>query len=432
VRSTVAGLAAALLATALPAASSAASTTPPARDPAGALRAVMFVGNNWDGTATVVDGRTHRPIRTIDTIPDRAERMAEIATSPDRLAFYLAIQQGVGEGHDQYTDDMFTTEDGRLVAVSRPSFADVVGIDLATGAIRWRFPMEGYRADHMGVSPDGDRLLVSDSTANKVHELDIRTGAKLREFPSGDTPHENTYTADGQRIFHASIGRVYTPVDRTELGVAYDTTKGEQVFQIVRNEHMSVESRWNMGEELAEAGHPGMASAVRPMALAPDERFVYLQVSFFHGWIEFDTQAADLDGTATYEGEPAVGAVTRVVHLPKRTTEEREQYVLDSAHHGMVMNRAGTTLCAAGTMDGYAAIVDRETAAFDLVDIGEKPYWSTNGVRDDECWVSVSGEDEVVVIDYDTAEVVATVPVGDHPQRVREGVVAGDVLTAWR
>ena len=45
-------------------------------------------------------------------IPDRAERMTDILTHPDKLAFYLAIQQGVGEGHDQYTDDMFTTHDG--------------------------------------------------------------------------------------------------------------------------------------------------------------------------------------------------------------------------------------------------------------------------------------------------------------------------------
>lgn len=186
-----------------------------------------------------------------------------------------------------------------------------------------------------------------------------------------------------------------------------------------------------MGQELAEAGYPSMSSAVRPMAVAPDERFVYLQVSFFHGWIEFDTQAPDRDGTATYEGEPAVGAVTRVVDLPTRTTEPRENYLLDSAHHGMTMNADGTTLCAAGTMDAYAAIVDRSTAAFELVDVGEKPYWSTNGPGGDTCWVSVSGEDEVVVIDYATADVLATVPVGDHPQRVREGVVATDILRAW-
>ncbi|RBY95236.1 serine/threonine protein kinase [Blastococcus sp. TF02-8] len=389
----------------------------------------MFVGNNWDGTATVVDARTHRTVRTIDTIPDRAQRMAEIVGRPDKLAFYLAIQAAIGEGRAQYTDDMFTTHDGRLLAVSRPSFADVVGIDLATGKIRWRFPMEGYRSDHMGVSPDGSRLLVSDSTANKVHELDIRTGRKTGEFASGDTPHENNYTADGERVFHASIGRVYTPTDRPVLRQPYDTLKGERVFQIVRTDDMSIESRWDMGKELEEAGYPGMASAVRPMAVAPDERFVYLQVSFFHGWIEFDTQAAD--PAVTYEGEPTVGKVTRVVELPKRTTEPRERYVLDSAHHGLAINPAGTTLCAAGTMDGYAAVIDRETEEFDLVEVGDKPYWSTNGVFGDECWVSVSGQDEVVVIDYATAREIARIPVGDHPQRVRAGVVAERIFRTW-
>jgi YVTN family beta-propeller protein len=265
-----------------------------------------------------------------------------------------------------------------------------------------------------------------------VHELDIRTGAKTGEFASGDSPHENNYTADGERVFHASIGRVYTPTDRPVVREPYDTAKGERWFQTVRTDDLSIEHRWDMGRELEEAGYPGMASAVRPMTLAPDERYVYLQVSFFHGWIEFDTQAPDLDGTSTYEGEPSVGAVRRVVDLPKRTTEPPERYVLDSAHHGMTMNASGTTLCAAGTMDGYAAIIDRETQAYELVDVGDKPYWSTNGPDGETCWVSVSGEDAVVVIDYATAETLATVPVGDHPQRVREGVVARDVLTTWR
>ena len=130
----------------------------------------MFVGNNWAGTATVVDVRTHQAIKTLNIVPDREQELLSIYTSPDQLAFYLAVQQVIGEGHDQYVDDMFTTRDGRLLVVSRPSFADVVWIDLATGRIVAEQQMDGYRTDHMAVSPNGRRLLVSDSTANTVHE----------------------------------------------------------------------------------------------------------------------------------------------------------------------------------------------------------------------------------------------------------------------
>ena len=39
--------------------------------------------------------------------------------------------------------------DGRFVYFSRPSFADVVAINLKTGKIAWRVKVDGYRADHM-------------------------------------------------------------------------------------------------------------------------------------------------------------------------------------------------------------------------------------------------------------------------------------------
>lgn len=444
-------------------AAAAAGVRPPAAA-GGGLRDVMFVGNNWAGTASIVDAHTYRVLtRGVDLIPDRDQELADIRSNPVDLAYYLFIQQGPGEGHDQYVDDMFTTKDGRYLAVSRPSFADVVWVDIAKAvagspdAIVREQQMDGQRTDHMGLSPNGNRLLVSDSTSRQVIEYSmvdqtlrsgrtITMGDRLRSFESGETPHENNYSADGSRVFHASIGKVYTPGDETALGPVkigplHDALKGDRWFEIVRTSDFRVARRWDMGRELAEAGYPDMSSAVRPMAIAPGERFLYFQVSYFHGIVEFDTAAQDLNGVVDYSTgtspEPRTGAVRRVIPLPDRVPDmPLEQYVNDSAHHGLSINEAGTTLCAAGTMDDYVALVDRTSTrrqVFDLASTGHgylKPYWTTQG-PDDTCWVSLSGSDAVAVIDFRTKQELAYLAVGDHPQRVRPGVVPEAVVATW-
>ncbi len=373
------------------------------------IRHVVFVGNNWDGTADVIYPHDHyRRVARINIVPDLEQRLLDIYTHPDRLAYFLAIRELVGEGHDQFVDDMYSTPDGRLLIVSRPSLADVVAINLATGRIAWRFPMDGYRSDHMGLSPDGRRVAVSDSTANVVHVLRTRTGEEVGEFPSGDSPHENTYSRDGSLIYHASIGRVYTPTDDP----AMDTSKGEQVFEIVNARNLEVLKRIDMGKKLEQAGYPDMSSAVRPMALAPNEHWVYFQVSFFHGFVEYNL---DTD------------RVRRVVPLPIRTDEPEENYLLDSAHHGIAINGRGTRLCVAGTMDDYAAIVDRRSMKYRIVEHGTKPYWATTSRNGRKCYVSWSGDDSVSVISYRKRAEVARIRVGDHPQRIR----SGNVTAAW-
>ena len=137
--------------------------------------------------------------------------MREIMTNPERLAYFLAIREAIGEGNNQYVDDMYTSNDGRLLIVSRPSFADVVAIRIRTGRIAWRFAVDGHRSDHMAVSPDGRRVVVSASTADKVHVLRVRDGKEVGSFPSGGSPHESVYIDGGRKILHASIGLVYTP-----------------------------------------------------------------------------------------------------------------------------------------------------------------------------------------------------------------------------
>ncbi len=368
-------------------------------------RDVLYGGNNWDGTADVIDPTTFERITRLNIVPDKDERMAEIQGNPRDLGYFVAIRQFIGEGNDQFVDDMFSSPDGRFLYVSRPSFADVIALDLTTRKIVWRTRLEGQRSDHMAISPDGRQLIVSDSTANKAHRIDTETGRITGAFPSGDSPHENNFSLDGTKIFHASIGLVYTPLDRPLL----DTSKGDRWFQIVDAKTLEVVKRIDMGEKLREAGFTDMSAAVRPMALSPDERFLYFQVSFFHGFVEYDLQE---------------DKVLRLAYLPvseEAQKLQREEYLLDSAHHGLNMSPDGGKLCVAGTMSDYLAIVDRSDFSVAIPSRGSKPYWSTNSADGKYCFISYSGDDAIAVVDYATEREVARVPVGDHPQRMRMG-----------
>jgi len=397
-----------LLSALVAAAALAAAAAPEAPAAAKAKRGVLVVSNNWAGTADIVDPQTFKRIKRIDVIPDAERRIAEIEADPTAKFYYDSIRALVGEGHDQYVDDGFVSRDGRVVYFSRPSFADVVAIDVRSGAIRWRTHVDGYRSDHMALSPNGRRLLVSASTARTVDVLDTADGSITARIPSGDAPHESNFSRDGSRIFHASIGTVYSDTDDP----SQDATKGERVFEIVDARTLQITWRIDMGAKLAAAGHPGTSSAVRPMALSRDERFLYFQVSFFHGFFEYDL---DQD------------RVTRMAALPLSGEAEglsRQQYLLDSAHHGLAINPRGTKLCAAGTMSGYAAIVRRRTLELQrTIPVGETPYWSAASRDGRYCFVSVAGDDRVSVISFRTAREVARITVGDHPQRMRTGAI---------
>jgi DNA-binding beta-propeller fold protein YncE len=400
-------LAAALMLVVLPATADAAP-----RKKAPKTRDVLFVGNNWDGTADVVQPRKFKRIARINIIPDIDERMAEIQSDPERLGYFLAIRQAVGEGHDQFVDDMFSSHNGRVLYVSRPSLADVVAINLRTRKIIWRTKVDGNRADHMAISPDGRHVLVSASTARVVDVIDTKTGSIVARIPSGDQPHENNFSKDGRLVYHASIGSVFTPLDEP----AFDSTKGERVFEIVDASNWQVIRKIDMGQKLDEFGQPDMSGAVRPMALSPDERYVYFQVSFFHGFVEYDLQQ---------------DRVLRLAQLPlsdEAKAKRRDEYLLDSAHHGLAMNPSGSKLCAAGTMSDYAAIVSRSSFAYKIAAHGTKPYWATNSKGGAYCFVSFSGDDAVSVISYRKAKEIARIQVGDHPQRMRMGKVRAGLL----
>lgn len=387
---------------------SASATAATAADSsAAALREVLFVGNNWDGTADVIKSSgDFGKIGRINVIPDKDQRMAEINANPIKWIYFMAIRNSVGEGHDQFVDDMYSTPDGKSVVVSRPSFADVVSLDLATGQVNWRFPVSGYRADHMAVSPDGKRVAVSASTSNTVHVLDIENGRELGKFGTGDKPHENIFTQDGKYIYNMAIGDVNTQTDAPWL----DWTKGDRRITVVDANTYQQVKVIDMRPKLDAIGLTDYSDAVRPAVFSPDESKLYFQVSFFNGFFEYDL---------------ATDRITRTKTLPKNpaTSDDRTTFVNDSRHHGISMSPDGSKLCVAGTMDDYATVVNRTTLQEGPLVTASKPYWATVSGDGKSCVVSESGTDQVTAIDFATGQKQVSVPVGDHPQRVRLGHV---------
>jgi YVTN family beta-propeller protein len=169
-----------------------------------------------------------------------------------------------------------------------------------------------------------------------------------------------------------------------------------------------------MRQRLNAYGRSDLSNAVRPAVFSPDESKLYFQVSFFNGFAEYDV---------------ATDKITRVKTLPRNpaTSDDRTTFVNDSRHHGLSMSPDGSKLCVAGTMDDYATVVDRATLQEGTLVPASKPYWATVSGDGKDCVISESGADQVTAIDFATGQRIASVAVGDHPQRVRIGHVA----TGW-
>ena len=222
----------------------------PINPEAAKLRSAVVVGSNWDGTAEVFDPETFEILARFNLVPDIEERFAEINDSLYRRGAARFIRNVIGEGHDQLVDDLFPSKDGRYLYVSRPSFADAIALDVLTGKIAWRTKVKGVRSDHAALSPDGKIFLISASTGGVVHAIDTATGEIVDNFYPGDQPHESNYSKDGQRIYHASIGRVFVPTTSDWL----DWLKGERRFVIADANTYEVLKTVDMREKLKEYG----------------------------------------------------------------------------------------------------------------------------------------------------------------------------------
>ena len=332
--------AAVLAVTAVPSARPRAAATE-GQTPVGDVKRVVFVGNNWEGTVDLLAPATFERLGRINMIPDQDERMMEIATNPERLAYYLAIREAIGEGHDQLVDDMYTSNDGtaadRLAAVVRRRGRDQPGDPRDRLAVPRRRPAlgpHGHLARRRAPSSSARRPATSCTRSGS------RTARRWASSPRAARPTRASTSTAARRSCTPASATSTRPTDQDQA----DPAKGERVFQVVDADTFEVLRRYNLRKKLDAAGHEGMSTAVRPLTLSPNEHKVYFQLSFVHGFWEMNLRT---------------GKLLRFKKLPNLIPDTpREQYVLDSAHHGIAMNPRGTKICVAGTMSDYATVVD--------------------------------------------------------------------------
>ncbi|MFC4063293.1 YncE family protein, partial [Planomonospora corallina] len=302
--------------------------------------------------------------------------------------------------YKKFVDDMALSQDGRTLYVSRGNLADVVAFDVKSKSLLWRHKIEGFKADHAALSPDGTRFVVSALTAVKAVVLDTASGQPVASFRTGTYPHGNDYSPDGTLLYNQSIGV-------TSLPRSLNLVKGDKQVTVVdaRTHEVLRVHRFAYG--------------VRPAVFTADNRYMYAQLSYLNGFIEYDL---------------AEGKILRTITMPfsdKARGMSADSYPQNSAHHGMAMSGDEKKLCMAGTIDDYVAIADRPSlsiAGYQHYATDSLPYWTATSVDGRHCFVSLSNLNAVSVVDYATAQEVARIPVGHFPQRERLGAAPQDVL----
>ena len=163
----------------------------------------MWVGNNWAGTASIVDAKHAQGAQARrEPGPRQGPGARRHPRRPREAGVLHRDPAGAGRGSRPVRRRHVHHQGRKYLAVSRPSFADVVWIDVAKAvagradSIVREQPMDGHRTDHMGVSPDGRRLLVSDSTERQVIE-----------FSMVDETVDGKKIAMGDRTAHLRVGR---------------------------------------------------------------------------------------------------------------------------------------------------------------------------------------------------------------------------------
>lgn len=359
---------------------------------------VMVTSNAADGSVSLLDATDFEHVRTISVYPDDGD------DDPLEDAFVDRFEPEIlnAFARENYLEHANLSPDGRTLYAARGHVGDVVAVDVETGEKRWETELPGVRADHQTISSDGEYLYTSDLVLSKVLKIEAKSGRIVdHEFtpqhPHGLHYHRLPAFGDREMLINGSLGNMILPDHETGDPFPHRLT-------FIDPESMETHRTVDFEE------------GIRPFVFTDDGSTAYVQISYFHGFHEYDVDADE---------------VTRTMELPQteHVPEDQGDYPLQSAHHGIDLSGDGEYVCAAATTSWYVAIVRRsDLELVGTVDVGEHPYWVRTAPDGEHAFVPVRGDDEVSVINFEDAEEVARIPVGAQPHATERGGVPESIL----
>jgi YVTN family beta-propeller protein len=188
----------------------ACAMSPSAEKPAAPAR--IYVSNQLDNTASVIDGATHKIVATVLV----GVSPAEMAVSPDRRSVYIA-NTGSNTVSVLNTDDNTVAKTIALPRKSRP-----MGVALSPSG-RYLYTADGganrvsvlnTRSKRVvtsvrvgtqplgvAVAPDGKTVYAANSGSGDVSVIDARANRVVRTIPTGRFPSGVAVTRDGAFVY---------------------------------------------------------------------------------------------------------------------------------------------------------------------------------------------------------------------------------------
>ena len=183
------------------------------------LTGTIIVTNKTPSTATIIDVASGRALATLPTGPGPHEitlsRDARIAVVTDyglaprkTLTVIdvpaMTVLRTIDLGTYTAPHGIHFLPGDSVVAVTSESTGNVVLVNVHEGVVRRAVATSGRGSHMVGVTGDGAKGYTGNMQSNSVSELDLRTGALLRQIDVPERPEAINVTPDGSEVWVGS------------------------------------------------------------------------------------------------------------------------------------------------------------------------------------------------------------------------------------